>query len=48
MYMGTYVCTCVHSVGHLFLRAKNFADGLKRKFEETIFTILHWYLLFSL
>ena len=30
------------TVGHLFLRVTNFANGLKRKFEETIFTNLHF------
>ena len=37
-----------YTIGCLFLRATNFANRLKSKFEETVFTNLHWCLLFSL
>ena len=37
-----------YTLGRLFSKATNFANRLKRKFEETIFTNLHWCLLFSL
>ena len=39
-----------YTIGRLFSRAiqLNFVNRLKRKFEETIFTNLHWCLSFSL
>ena len=37
-----------YTLGRLFSKVTNFANRLKRKFEETIFTNLHWCLLFSL
>ena len=36
------------TVVHLFSTATNFTNGLKKKFEEAIFTNLHRCLLFSL
>ena len=36
------ICIASYTIEHLVLRAKNFANGLKRKFEETIFTNLHF------